>query len=100
MPLPIEIRNAVRRGTQKEVDILIKRQVVPDPQSPKKWKFSNSVDFHYGHFVGMMEMNASTVYSLFYKKQPSQEEMKEIQEIIEEFGEPFRKYLQSLSKDA
>ena len=95
MPLPIEFRNVIRRRTKEYVERLITQQVTPDPRSSKKWRFSNSADFHYGHFVGMMEMNASNVFSTFYHKQPDQEEMREIEEILEELGKPFREYLQS-----
>ena len=94
MSLPIEFRNVIRRTTEDYVKKLIQTEVKPHPQSTRKWKFSNSADFHYGHFVGMMEMNATSVFPMFYQRQLNPEEMQEVEEIIEELGKPFREYLQ------
>lgn len=97
MPLPIAFRVSVRRAIKMYVDDLIKQQVKPNPQASQKWKYTNSADYHYGHFVGFNLMNSQCLYKEFYHKQITVDEGKEIEEIIEELGKPFREYLQSLS---
>lgn len=95
MSLPISFRNAVRKSIKILADQLIEGKATPDSQSYNKWKFSNSADFHYGHFVGMMEGNVSGMFIQFFKRNMNEEELRELTEIIEELGKPFREYLQT-----
>ena len=96
MPLSQTYRNIIRQTVKNYADNLIQQKVTPDIQSPKKWKFSNSADFHYGHFVGMMQMSATTLFSMFHPSKINEEELREVSEIIEELGRPFMDYLQSI----
>ena len=99
MVLPIEIRNAMKRATKLQVETMIAREVTPESQAAKRWKFKSIADFHFGHFVGMMETIHSNGFEQFTKQKPNHEEMDEIREIIEEEGKPFREYLETLESD-
>ena len=99
MVLSIVYRNAMTRATKLQVKTMIAKEVTPDSQAAKRWKFTSIADFHYGHFVGMMEANLSNVFEQFTKQKPNHEEWDEIREIIEEEGKPFREYLETLESD-
>ena len=93
MVLSIPYRNMVRRSIKTYVDDIIHQQVKQSSQALKKWKFSNSADFHYGHFVGMMEGICTSIFREFHGKKINDDEMAEVTDIIEELGKPFREYL-------
>jgi len=71
----------------------------PSSQAKAKWKFENSADWHYGHFVGMMEASATSTYFIFFKKQPGKDKMRDIEEIIEEESKGLREYFKKNFKD-
>ena len=96
--LEISFRNAVR-GSVKIQCKLIMNAGEPSIQAKKRWKFENSADWHYGHFVGMMEALASSTYFTFFGKPIGEEKMKEVEEIIEEESKELREYFKKNFKD-
>ena len=71
----------------------------PSSQAKAKWKFENSADWHYGHFVGTMEGLATSTFFTFFRSQTNNEQMAEIEEIIEEESKELRKYFKKNFKD-
>jgi len=92
MALPIVYRNAIRKGIKNLVNNSINEKISPESQATNRWKYTNSADFHFGHFIGMSETLASNIFQQSYKRQINQEEMREVQEIIEEESKPLREY--------
>ena len=97
--LPIVVRNAIRTHLELHVKRLVERGAKPAIQAGKKWKYKNASDWHHGHFVGMMESSAVSLYHQLYSGELTIEQMMEIEEIIEEYGNKLRDYFQSLDSD-
>jgi len=93
--LPFPVRNAIKRSIEDFTEQLIKQGRKPAMQSGKKWKYKNASDWHYGHFVGMMEESSRSTYEKIAGVPITIEQMKEIEEIIEEYGRGLRDYFQS-----
>ena len=99
MSLPIPARNAIKKSIQFEADILINQKRMPVEQAQRRWKFKNASDWHYGHFVGMMEAISVASFNLMFGQRPNIDQMKEIEEIIEEYTKDLRNYFQSFDKE-
>ena len=95
MSLPFPVSNAIKRSIQLYVEKLIEQGRTPASQAKKKWKYKNASDWHHGHFVGMMEEVSRSIYEKISGEQITIEQMKEIEEIIEEYGRGLRDYFQS-----
>ena len=72
---------------------------MPAEQAQRRWKFKNASDWHYGHFVGMAEALSVTSFNLMFGQRPNIDQMKEIEEIIEEYTKDLRNYFQSFDKE-
>ncbi len=93
MSLPNYDRNTIRESIKSQVEQLIKQKVKPSSQAKNKWKYKNASDWHYGHFVGMMQgLISSTYYTTV-------EQMKEVEELIEEYTKELRDYFKSFDSD-
>ncbi len=97
MTLDIQFRNALRSSIKSNCKEIMKR--APSSQAKKKWKFENSADWHYGHFVGMMEALADSTFSKFFQTQANEEQTREVEEIIEEESRELREYFKKNFKD-
>jgi len=89
--LAISFRNATRASVKYNCEAII-HDKKPSSQAKNRWKFENSADWHYGHFVGMMEALASSTYFTFFGKQIGKEVIQEVEEIIEEESKELREY--------
>jgi len=98
MVIDIAFRNAVRTSVKNFCKAIIDGGK-PSSQAKNRWKFENSADWHYGHFVGMMEASASAMYFTFFKDRPDEEKMREIEEIIEEESRDLREYFKTTYLD-
>ena len=99
MSLPISARNAIKKSIQFQADILINQKRMPAEQAQRRWKFKNASDWHYGHFVGMMEATSVASFTLMFGQRPNMDQVKEIEEIIEEYTKDLRNYFQSFDKE-
>jgi len=99
MSLPFPVSNAIKRSIQSYIEQLIKQGRKPATQARKKWKYKTASDWHHGHFVGMMEEISRSTYETITGKQITIDQMKEIEEIIEEYGRGLRDYFQSFDED-
>ena len=99
MSLPFPVRNAIKRSIELFVNQMVEQGRKPAMQAGKKWKYKNASDWHYGHFVGMMESSAVSTYEKLSGTPITIEQMKEIEEIIEEYGRGLRDYFQSFDED-
>jgi len=95
MSLPISFRYTIKKDIKNQVDILIKQGRKPDRQAKNRWKFKNSSDWHYGYFVGMMMGLASSLYASKYGNSMTPEQMKGIEELLEEYTKDLREYFES-----
>ena len=91
MDLDTTFRNAIRASVRHYCNAIIGGGR-PTSQAKNKWKFENSADWHYGHFVGTMESSANVTYTEFFGKSIDEEKMREIEEIIEEESKELREY--------
>jgi len=96
--LETAFRNATRQSVKHNAQTIIDTGE-PSSQAKKRWKFTNSADWHHGHFVGMMEALATSTYFAFFGKQIGEEKMKEVEEIIEEESKELREFLKKNFKD-
>jgi len=99
MSLPIPARNAIKKSIQYQIDMLINYEAKPAEQARKRWKYKNASDWHYGHFVGMMEAISVASFNLMFGERPNTDQMREIEEIIEEYTKDLRNYFQSFDKE-
>ena len=99
MSLPIPFRNEIKNEIKNEVDKLINQRRTPGKQAKNRWNFKNSSDWHHGHFVGMMMGLANSQYASKYGKSMTPEQMKGIEELLEEYTKELREYFQSFDKE-
>ena len=99
MSFPIPARNAIKKAIQNQIDILINYEVKPVKQAQRRCKYKNASDWHYGHFVGMMEAISVASFNLLFGQSPNTDQMREIEEIIEEYTKDLRNYFQSFDKE-
>ena len=99
MSLPIPARNAIKKAIQVQMDMLINYEAKPAKQAQRRWKYKNASDWHYGHFVGMMEAISVSAFNQLFGENPNTDQMREIEEIIEEYTKDLRNYFQSFDKD-
>ena len=99
MSLPIPARNAIKKAIQTQMDMLINYEAKPAEQAQRRWKYKNASDWHYGHFVGMMEALAISSFSTLFGQNPNAGQMREIAEIIQEYTKDLRDYFQSFDED-
>jgi len=97
MALDIEFRNALRKAIKNNCEEIMGHK--PSSQAKAKWKFENSADWHYGHFVGMMEALGTSTFFTFFRTRTNEEQMAEIEEIIEEESKVLREYFKKNFKD-
>jgi len=95
MSLPIPFRNEIKNDIKEQVDKLINQSRKPDKQAKNRWKFKNSSDWHYGYFVGMMMGLANSLYASKYGNSMTNEQMKGIEELLEEYTKKLREYFES-----
>ncbi len=77
------------------VDDLISEKIKLQSHAKARWKFENTVDWHHGHFVGLMSGAASSIYYALYKKQLSADDVSEIHEMLEEHTKVLRDFLKN-----
>ncbi len=99
MSLPIPARNAIKKAIQVQMDMLINYEAKPAEQAQRRWKYKNASDWHYGHFVGMMQATSVASFNLLFERSPTTDQMIEIEEIIEEYTKDLRNYFQSFDKE-
>jgi len=99
MSLSIPIRIAIKEAVLLQARELIQKEGKPSSQAQNKWKFKNASDWHYGHFVGMMECLSREIIEKFLGVQPTFDQMKEVEEIIEEHSKDLRDYFLSFDSD-
>ena len=99
MSLPIPARTVIKNEIQSQIDILINYEAKPSKQAQRRWKYKNASDWHYGHFVGMMQATSVASFHLMFGHSPTTDQITEIEEIIEEYTKDLRNYFQSFDKE-
>jgi len=98
MSLDIPFRNAVRSAIKRYCKGIMNGGK-PSSQAKAKWKFENSADWHYGHFVGTMGTSATAMYFTFFKELPNEDQVRDIEDIIEEESKELREYFKKNYND-
>ncbi len=93
MSLSISNRNTIKESIQFHVEQLINQKVKPSSQAKNRWKYKNASDWHYGQFVGMMQGLIISTFST------TVEQMKEVEELIEEHSKELRDFFKSFDSD-
>ncbi len=95
MALDEIVQKSILHEISRWSHIIKERDLIPVPHSQEHWKYKSSSDWHYGHFVGLIEGIAIMYHHVLHHREITREEIKEIESIIENKSKDIRAYFAS-----
>ena len=95
MPPEKIIQNSILHEIKRWSEIITKQKELKPITDKQKWNFVNASDWKYGHFIGMIEGLAVLYHHVVHHRQITPNELKDIEDFIEENTKNIREYFYS-----